>query len=76
LAEIPGLRVERPETNLVFFDTAGIGLTALELVRRLRRKGVMISAMGHNRARACTYVGIDEAAVQEALEIIRSVIVG
>ena len=31
LAQIPGITVEEPETNLVFFDTTGTGLTADEL---------------------------------------------
>ncbi len=30
LAQLPGLRVEAPETNLVFFDTAEAGMTAAE----------------------------------------------
>ena len=31
LAQIPGITVEEPETNLVFFDISGTGLTADEL---------------------------------------------
>ena len=36
LAELPELVVEEPETNLVFFDTLGAGLTADELAERIR----------------------------------------
>ena len=44
LAQIPGMTVEQPDTNLVFFDTAGTGLTAEELAEPDRaREGVLIS---------------------------------
>ena len=39
LAQIPGMTVEEPETNLVFFDTRGTGLTAEALAERCGRKG-------------------------------------
>ena len=39
LAQIPGIAVEEPETNLVFFDTSGTGLTADALAERARREG-------------------------------------
>ena len=34
--QMPGVAVEEPETNLVFFDPAGAGVPAPELIRRLR----------------------------------------
>ena len=39
LRQMPGVAVEEPETNLVFFDPAGAGLPAPELIRRLRLAG-------------------------------------
>jgi threonine aldolase len=74
LAQIPGLAVEEPETNLVFFDTAGTGLTADELADRIREAGVMISTMGRYRARACTHLDVDAAGVEEAVRLIREVV--
>ena len=46
LAQIPGITVEEPETNLVFFDTSATGLTADELASKLRQAGVMLSDHG------------------------------
>src|SRR4051812_44549736 len=46
LAQISGLLVEEPETNLVFFDTRGTGQTADGLADRARLAGVMVSTMG------------------------------
>jgi len=71
LADLPGITVEEPETNLVFFDTSGAGITAEELGRRLRVEGVAISAMGRYRGRACTHLDVDLAGIQLALQVIR-----
>ncbi|HEY1935662.1 MAG TPA: threonine aldolase family protein [Acetobacteraceae bacterium] len=71
LAQIPGLAVEDPETNLVFFDTAGTGLTADELADRIREEGVMVSTMGRYRVRACTHLDVDAAGIALAIDAIR-----
>ncbi len=74
LAQIPGIAVEEPETNLVFFDVRGTGLTAETLEARVREAGVMISTMGHTRARACTHLDVDWAGIEVAVEAIRRVV--
>jgi threonine aldolase len=74
LAQIEGITVESPETNLVFFDTTGTGLAAADLAARLRSLGVMIGAMGRFRARACTHLDVDRGQVEEALGAIRAVV--
>jgi threonine aldolase len=71
LAQVPGLIVEEPETNLVFFDTRGAGQTADELAGRARLAGVMISTVGKYRARACTHLDVDPAGVALAVQVIR-----
>ena len=76
LAQIPGLSVEPPDTNLVFFDTRGAGLTAEELAVRVRAAGVLISVMGQHRARACTHLDVTAAQVAEAASAIRDAVLG
>ena len=71
LAQIPGLAVEDPETNLVFFDTAGTGMTADQLAETLRHQGIMLSTTGRNRARACTHLDVDRAGIETAVGVIR-----
>ena len=71
LAQIPGIAVEDPETNLVFFDTSASGLTADELASKLRHAGIMLSTMGRYRARACTHLDVSAAGVETALQAIR-----
>ncbi|MDR3539240.1 MAG: threonine aldolase family protein [Acetobacteraceae bacterium] len=74
LAQIPGLIVEEPETNLVFFDTSGTGLTADALADRVRQQGVMLSTMGKHRARACTHLDVDRVGVETALQVFRAAV--
>ncbi|HET6608371.1 MAG TPA: GntG family PLP-dependent aldolase [Rhodopila sp.] len=74
LAQIQGLAVEEPETNLVFFDTAGAGLTADELADRVRLEGVMLSTVGRHRVRACTHLDVDAEGVDYAVRAIRTVL--
>ena len=71
LAQIEGLSVETPETNLVFFDTTGTGLTAAELAQRARDHGVMFSTMGTYRGRACTHLDVTAPQIEEAVAVIR-----
>ena len=68
---MPGVAVEEPETNLVFFDPAGAGVPAPELIRRLRRQGVRLSLLG-GRVRACTHLDVSAAMIEEALGLIRA----
>ena len=71
LAQVPGLMVEEPETNLVFFDTRGAGVTADELAARVRREGLLVSTVGAYRVRVCTHLDVDAAGVAEAVAMIR-----
>jgi threonine aldolase len=70
LSQVPGLAVEEPETNLVFFDTRGAGLTADELAGRLRQRGVSVSTVGPYRVRACTHLDVDADGIDLALQAI------
>ncbi|WP_137176631.1 low specificity L-threonine aldolase [Roseomonas sp. AR75] len=73
LAQIPGIRVEAPDTNLVFFDPAGTGVAAAELVGRMRMQGVQLSMLG-GRIRACTHINVTAPMIDEALEILRGAV--
>ena len=71
MAQIPGITVEPPETNLVFFDTSGTGLEAAAFAARLRSHGVTISVSGTWRGRACTHLDVSAAQIEEAVAIMR-----
>jgi threonine aldolase len=76
LAEIPGIQinVEHVETNMVFFDVAGLGITAQEAVGRLLKEGVRMGAAGRTRIRAVTHLDVTQAQVEHAVEVARRVL--
>ncbi len=76
LAQIEGIALKAPQTNLVFFDTSGTGRTAPELATELRQQGIMISTMGKYLGRACTHLDVDAAGIDEALVVFRRVLQG
>jgi threonine aldolase len=67
--------VEEPDTNLVFFDPTGAGVTASDLIARLRAKGVHLSLLG-GRVRACTHLDVTASMIEEALALIRAELAG
>jgi threonine aldolase len=73
LAQLPGTRVEEPDTNLVFFDPSGTGVAAAELVRRARMEGVQLSMLG-GRVRACTHLDVTAGMIEEALQVLRAAV--
>jgi threonine aldolase len=74
LSEIPGISVEPVETNLIFFDVSGLGITAEDFNALLKRRGVRVSVLGKTRGRAVTHLDVTKAQVLEALESIRAVV--
>lgn len=74
LEGIQGLRVEPVETNLVFFDVSGLGVTADTFKQRLMVQGVRISTLGEYLARAVTHLDVNRSQVEEAVEIIARVV--
>ena len=73
LARVPGIAVETPETNLVFFDVAATGIGTATLLGRLRGAGVSMTAMA-GRIRACTHLGITAAMAEEAAGLVAAAI--
>ncbi|MCS6780672.1 MAG: aminotransferase class I/II-fold pyridoxal phosphate-dependent enzyme [Geminicoccaceae bacterium] len=76
LSELSGIRLENPEveTNIVFFAITRPGLDAPGFVARLEREGVRMGAMGPQRVRAVTHLGVDRAAIDRALAAVRRVL--
>jgi len=76
LAEIPGIRIDvaHVETNIVFFDVSGTGLTAQEVASRLLARGVRVGAMGRSLIRAVTHLDVSQADVERAVSIAQEVL--
>ncbi|WP_114374547.1 threonine aldolase family protein [Elioraea thermophila] len=75
LAAIEGVTVQPPETNLVFFDPSGAGLSPEALAARLAQRGIRISVLG-GRCRAATHLDVTAAMVEEAAAEIRAILGG
>lgn len=75
LAEIPGVAVEQPDTNLVYFDPTPAGITSAELATKLRHRGVHVSILA-SRIRVCTHLDVDTPMIDEAAQLIREIIAG
>jgi len=67
LAGIPGLRVEPPQTNIVFVDVQGE--RAASLIDHLKARGVL--ATGLYRLRFVTHLDVDAAGVDRAIAAVR-----
>jgi threonine aldolase len=76
LAQVPGLRVDMPETNLVYVDTTEAGRTAADVAHALRERGVLVSVMGKHRVRACMHLDVSAAGVEMAAEAFQTVLAG
>ncbi len=76
MAQIPGITVETPETNLVFCDTSATGMTLTDFAEKLRVKGVLVSKSDTYRGRACLHLDVTAAMVEEALAAMREVVRG
>lgn len=74
LGQVPGLTVTQPQTNLVYIDTSGTGISAADISARAREHGLMVSVMGKHRVRACTHLDVDAAGIEEAVSVLRTVV--
>jgi threonine aldolase len=71
LRGIDGIAVEPVETNMVFFDVSGLGVTAKSFSDSLIRSGVRVSTIGDSRLRAVTHLDVSRSQVEEASSIVR-----
>ena len=75
LSQINGIEVQQPETNLVFFNPDGSGVSGEKMVAGLRQRGVLL-AMMDGRIRACTHLDVTAAMIEETLGLVREIVRG
>ena len=73
LSQIPGIEVQQPETNLVFFNPAGTGVPAAQMVAALRQRGVLLAVM-EGRIRACMHLDVSAGMIEETLGLVREIV--
>ena len=67
LAEVEGLSVAAVQTNFVMVDTEGLGLTADQLVGRLKERDILASARPPYTVRFVTHRLIGETEVEQLI---------
>src|SRR6266403_2676367 len=75
VAQIAGIEVQEPETNLVFFKPDGAGIAADKMVAELRKRGVWLAVMD-GRIRACTHLDVTAAMIEETVGYVREIVRG
>jgi threonine aldolase len=75
LAQIAGIEVQEPQTNLVFFQPDGAGLTGKAMVSALGKHGVLL-AMMDGRIRACTHLDVTAGMIEETVGLVREIVRG
>lgn len=74
LAELSGLTVQEPETNIVLFDTSDAGLTASEFLDACETENVLGTEFDDYVVRFCTHWDVDREDIETAVERVRSVL--
>ena len=72
LAEIEGLEVQEPETNIVLVDTSATGMTAASFLEAVEEEGVMGVEFGEYVVRFVTHWDVDAEAIDTAIEGVRA----
>ena len=74
LRTIPGITVLEPETNIVFFDVGGTGMTAFDIRDQLAGDGIRINPENSTSFRAVTHLDVDRQRIEAAAASIRRII--
>jgi threonine aldolase len=65
---------EHVETNIVLFDVAGTGKTALQVRDEMKKEGVLIHAFGKTLIRLVTHLDVSREEIEAALKAFKKVI--
>jgi threonine aldolase len=70
LRQLAGVEILKPvETNMVYFDTSGAGMSPADFLQRIEERGLRMGSTGRG-IRAVTHLDVDRAGVEQAVEII------
>jgi threonine aldolase len=72
-ADIPGLRVIEPETNIVMMEITAEGETSSSVVASLKQRDVLLVEFTATRIRAVTHLDVDDEAVERAASALREI---
>ncbi|ELY50738.1 threonine aldolase family protein [Natronorubrum bangense] len=70
LADVEGVDIQAPETNIVLVDVAGAELESEAVLERLHERGVAASALDATTIRFCTHRDISRADLENAVDAV------
>lgn len=76
LDDLDGLSAGPPETNIVLVATGGASLSAEEFLTACESAGVLGVPFGHETVRFCTYRGVDDDDIEEAIASVETALRG
>ena len=74
LADIDGLAITEPETNIVLADTSGLGLSASAFLDQIESEGVQASEFGPEIARFVTHRDVSASDIEDAIEAVTAAV--
>ncbi len=72
LSAVPGFEVTPPQTNIVRIGIAGTGLTASDVLPRLKAEGVLLSSIDSTTLRAVTHLDVTREDCERAASVVDS----
>ncbi len=76
VASLPGVRVTRPETNIVMLDVADTGWEVPALLEALTLRGVRMGPFGSGRIRGVFHLEVDDEGVERAVGALAALLAG
>lgn len=74
LSKIEGIsiKLDRVQTNMVYFNTSGLGTTANYFIMKLKEKGILALALSDSKIRMVTHKGIEKDNIDKSIAAIES----
>jgi threonine aldolase len=76
LRQVPGVKLDPPETNIVIFDVDAPLPSAADLVRAARERGLLFFAIAPRRIRLVTHLDVSRADCQRAADVLVELLAG
>ena len=75
LAKINGIKIDlnRVQTNIVYYDVSGLGISAELFVSKLKENGILALSLNENKVRMVTHRGIENENVKKTIDVIEDI---
>ena len=75
IAKIEGIQIDlnRVQTNMVYFDITGLGISTDLFVSKLKENGILALPLTENKMRMVTHRGIEKEHIKKSVEVIENI---